>query len=497
MKKIIFFLLALAAIQFGCTKLDVELYDRVPPTDYVADPVLKMSPIYAPMRDHLDWGGWWFANEIPGDGTVAPTRSADWDDGGKWRVLHQHTWDNNTEAINNMWSRYYNGVIEANKFIEEMQGLGDADPIKIAIAKAKVLRAYYYYLLIDNYKDVPFVTSYLNAPQTPSRNFRQDIFARITKDIEDHAPIIPSSATKTGATKGFAYTLLSRLYLNAEVYTGTPQWSKAAQYADSVILLGQYSLETDPLKPFVTNNQNSVENIFVIPYDEDKYTGNNLHMRTLHYNSNLTFNMTAGPWNGFAAMYDHYNSYADNDLRKSGYFLVGQQYTADGAEIKDQGAGGANLIFNPVIPALNMDATFTAVQIRMSGARVKKFEIKNGAKDNLSNDFPIFRYADVLLMKAEALIRLGQNGDQYINPVRTRAGIEALSGATLDDVLAERGREFFWEAHRRSDLIRFGKFNRAWWEKPVSSPDRNTFPIPQWAIDANPKLAEAPVPISN
>lgn len=495
MKKILLFLLLSVSLQFGCTKLDTELYDRVPPSEYVADPVLKMSPIYAPMREFIDGGGWWFANEIPGDGTVGPTRGSDWDDGGKWRALHQHTWDNNTEAVNSMWSRYYNGVIEANKFIEEQIPLGDAEPVKIAIAKAKVLRAYYYYLLIDNYKDVPFITSYLDAPLTPSRNFRADIFARITKDIEDEAPIIPASTSKTGATKGFAYSLLARLYLNAEVYTGTPQWAKAEQYADSVILLGQYSLEADPMKPFVTNNEASVENIFVIPFEENKYTGFNLHMRTLHYNSNLTFNMTAGPWNGFAAMYDHYNTYDDADKRKSGYFLVGQQYAADGTPITDQGAGGEPLIFDPFIPALTIDASYTAIQVRMSGARVKKFEIKDGAKDNLSNDFPLFRYADVMMMKAEAMIRQGQNGDEYINPIRVRAGVAPFSGATLDDVLAERGREFFWEAHRRSDLIRFGKFNQAWWEKPASTPDRNTFPIPQWAIDANPKLAEAPVPI--
>lgn len=495
MKKIFIVLLILSAVQIGCTKLDTVLYDRVPPTEYVADPVLKMSPIYAPMRDFLDWGGWWFANEIPGDGTVGPTRGSDWDDGGKWRVLHQHEWDNNTEAINSMWSRFYNGVIEANKFIEEQAALGDAPEVKIAIAKAKVLRAYYYYLLIDNYKDVPYVTSYLDAPETPSRNFRKDIFERITKDIEDEAPIIPASTSKTGATKGFAYSVLARLYLNAEVYTGTPQWAKAEQYADSVILLGQYSLEADPLKPFVTNNENSPENIFVIPYDEDKYQGFNLHMRTLHYNSNLTFDMTAGPWNGFAVMHDHYNSYEDGDKRKEGYFLVGQQYASDGSPLTDQGAGGENLVFDPFIPALNMDASYTAVEIRMSGARVKKFEIKIGAKDNLSNDFPLFRYADVLLMKAEAMIRQGNNGDEYINQIRNRAGAAPFSGASLDDVLAERGREFFWEAHRRSDLIRFGKFNQSWWEKGVSSPDRNAFPIPQWAIDANPKLADAPVPI--
>jgi hypothetical protein len=135
-----------------------------------------------------------------------------------------------------------------------------------------------------------------------------------------------------------------------------------------------------------------------------------------------------------------------------------------------------------------MDATYTQVQIRLSGARVAKFEIKLGAKENLSNDFPIFRYADVLLMKAEAVIRQGGNGDEWVNMIRNRAGVDSWSGVTLSQLLEERGREMFWEAHRRQDLIRFDEFNKAWWEKQASTPDRKTFPIPQWAIDANPNL---------
>ena len=212
-------------------------------------------------------------------------------------------------------------------------------------------------------------------------------------------------------------------------------------------------------------------------------------MRTLHYNSNLTFDMTVGPWNGFAAMEDFYNTYEANDTRKAG-FLVGQQFTSTGDSIFDPGANNAPLVLNPHIPALNMDNTYTLEEIRMSGARVIKFEIKLGAKDNLSNDFPIFRYADILLMKAEAMIRQGENGDSYVNEIRERAGLSDWSGVGLDSLLAERGREMFWEAKRRQDLIRFGKFNDAWWEKDADGAENNTFPIPQWAIDTNPNLAK-------
>ena len=487
MKKIYLILFIFGVILSGCTDLDEPIIDKVPSSEYTADPIVDMGVIYAPMQEFLDNGGYWFAQELTSDEMVCPTRGGDWDDGGKWRVLHLHAWDNKTEAIAAMWGRFYLGVVQANKFIETYESSQDKPVVAQAIAKAKILRAYYYYLLIDNYKDVPYVTSFLNAEQQPNKTPRVTIFENIVADIEQSYPLVSFSTSKTAVTKGMVFTLLAKLYLNAEVYTGTPQWAKAEQYCDSVIALNQYTLESNALAPFVTNNQSSTENIWVIPYDEDSYKGFNLHMRTLHYNSNQTYDMTAGPWNGFAAMYDHFNTFEDNDVRKSG-FLVGQQKSSLGVDLVDPGAEGANLILNPVIPALVMDASYTAVQIRLSGARVAKFEIKIGAKENLSNDFPIFRYADVLLMKAEAVIRQGGNGDEWINMIRTRAQVDPWSGATLSQLLEERGREMFWEAHRRQDLIRFGEFSKAWWEKLASGADRKTFPIPQWAIDANPNL---------
>jgi starch-binding outer membrane protein, SusD/RagB family len=496
-KSIIISLLILT--QFGCTNLDTELYDRVPEDEYTADPILSMTPIYAPMREFLDWSGWWFAQEITGDGVVGPTRAGDWDDGGKWRVLHQHTWDNNTEAIISMWSRFYNGVTEANRFIELMEPERGDPIIEEAVAKAIILRSYYYYLLIDNYGHVPYITGFSDAPQQPSRNFRDQIFYNILSELETYYSLVEPSISKTGVNQGMVYTLLAKLYLNHAVYTGTENpefWKKAEEYCDMVIELSQFSLEADALGPFITNNDNSPEHIWAIPYHEDLYEGFNLHMRTLHYNSNLTFDMVAGPWNGFAAMEDHFNSYQEDDKRRDG-FLVGEQYTSAGIPIIDQGAGGVPLVFNPHIPALTMGPGNTPVEIRNSGARVVKFQIARGAKANLSNNFPIFRYADVLLMKAEARIRQGLDGDQWVNQVRQRAitNAEAWTNVTLDMLLEERGREMFWEGHRRQDLIRFGKFNRAWWEKPASTADRNIFPIPQWAIDTNPNLEKDPVSI--
>lgn len=491
MKRIFFSIAIMTGLVMGCTDLEEDIIDRIPEDQYVIDPVLQMTPVYEPMQDFLDNGGWWFAQELTSDEMVGPTRANDWDDGGKWRVLHLHTWDDNTEAINRMWPLFFEGVGAANEFIEkQLPGAGDSI-VDAGIAKGKILRDYYYYLLIDNYGDVPYITSYLNAPDLPEKTDRAAIWDSIVVDLESNIEKIGDGTSKTAVTKGMAYSLLAKLYLNAEVYTGRTDpnfWVKAEEACDNIIASGKYSLESNPLAPFVTNNSNSIENIWAIPYDEDSYTGNNLHMRTLHYNSNRTFNMTVGPWNGFAVTEDHYNTYPPEDLRH-GYFLVGQQYTADGEPLTDAAAGGANLVFTPEIPALLMrEGPNNLVQIRMSGVRVVKQEVKLGAKDNLSNDFPIFRYADVLLMKAEAMIRQGKNGDEFVNMIRERAGLDPLTGVTLDQVLEERGREMFWEGHRRQDLIRFGKFLEAWWEKPVSTADRLIFPIPREQKDANPNL---------
>jgi hypothetical protein len=356
------------------------------------------------------------------------------------------------------------------------------------IVEVEVLRAFYYYLLIDNYGDVPYLTSAANAPAQPLKVKRAVIFDSIVNTITKSLPSLKPIDNKYMATRYMAFALLTKLYLNAEVYTGTPQWDKAAMYCDSV-LAGPYVMEANFLAPFVTNNEKSREIIFSIPYDENTFTGFRLHMRTLHYQHNLRFDMPVGPWNGFCATPDFYKTYEDADKRREGYLIYGPQFDVNGVAILD-GETKLPLDIDPNIPSVYMQAAdFTPTQIRTTGARVGKYEIKIGAKENLSNDFPLFRITDFYLIRAELKIRLGGNGDEEINLVRTRAGVGPWSGATLDQLLAERGRELFCEGHRRQDMIRFGKFGMAKWEKP--SPDaagKNIFPIPKWATDANPNL---------
>jgi len=486
------FTLAIISVLSSCTKLEEEVYDRIPEDQFpenAAQASQAIIPAYQELSDLIDDAGWWFwMQETTSDEICFPVRETHWNDGGKWRVLHQHTWDNNTDGVNSMWSHMYDGVFEANKSIDELLPFASEAAAQETIAKLKTLRAFYYYLLIDNYGDVPLVTSFFNAPSLPEKEDRAAIHEFLMDELEESIPRLPEFTNKFAVSQGMARMLMAKLAINAEVYTGTPMYDVADAYLDTIMDSGIYFLEASPSGPFTSQNTNSPEIIFSIPFDELDLKGFRLHMRTLHYRHQETFEMAVEPWNGFCALEDHFNLYSEDDLRRD-WFIFGPQFSAGGQALVDDVAE-AEVVITPEVPALVMDASFTQEEIRMSGARVQKYEIPSGAQENLSNDFPLFRYADVLLMKAETQVRLNGagSGDMYVNEVRDRSGVPSLGGATLDDILEERGRELFCEGHRRQDLIRFGRFNDPWWEKSASTPDRNVFPIPQWAIDANPNL---------
>ena len=488
-------LIAIAAFTFSCTKLDEKVYDSIPGSMYPETPaqIASLSVVtYQKLQDLADDNGWWFlTQEISSDELCAPTRGADWYDGGKWLNLHRHTWTNDDESVNKMWSFYWTGITTCNQILDLMEKIPQNPTLTAKKKEVQVIRSFYYYLLIDTYGDAPYLTSAEKAPAMPYKIKRAAIYDSLVATITRALPSLKAIDRKYMMTRYSAYALLAKLYLNAEVYTGTPQWQKASDFCDSV-MSGPYTLVTDVSEPFKTVNDNCSEIIFSIPYDEDNFTGFRLHMRTLHYQMNLKYNMPVGPWNGFCIVPTFWDTYQSTDKRRLAYNLWGLQYAATGAVIQD-GETHLPLNIDPYVPALYMQPpTYSPTQIRTTGARVGKYEIKMGAKESLSNDFPLFRLTDFYLMKAEAQIRLGNNGDQWINPIRTRAGVSTWTGATLDSLLAERGRELYCEGHRRQDLIRFGKWEQAWWEKAATDQSWRTFPIPKWATDANSNLLLPP-----
>ncbi len=318
------------------------------------------------------------------------------------------------------------------------------------------------------------------------------------------------------------------MYLNAGVYTGTPKWAECIAACDAVINSGAgYILEPTQKNAFVTENQNSKEIIFALPMDES-YTSNwnafDLHMQTLQQENQATYNLKNTPWGGMCAIPQFINTFDQSDARYVNNWIKGQQYTSAGqmlyvaqGDFKDK-----PLSFVNELPGLEKGES-------VHGFRLNKFEIKMGSTNRLSNDYPIFRYAEVLMMKAECLLRTGQpdaaaaivtQGRQRNFPSdpskATVTGAQLQQGSTyaygLKDAvnnlftneggadiqygrfLDELGWEFEQEGHRRTDMIRFGAFTKKSWlsHTATNNPNLILFPIPRTEIQKNNNLVQNP-----
>lgn len=485
----------------SCTDLEEEIYSEVTPETFFqseAEFVSALGNAYTQLRGYGGNGNVFSLQGVTSDEMVVPTRGQDWDDGGHWRRLHTHEYIFEDPIIGGGWSFCYGGINTCNRLIFQFEQL-EVEGADAFIAELKVLRALYYYWLLDLYGNVPLVTEFdVPADFAPANNSRQEVYNFIEKEIMDNVGMLKDEVGGSAygrINKYTAHAILAKLYLNAQVYIGTPKWAETVAYTDSIINSEKYALAPDYADNFVTNNEGSPEFIFAIPYDEVFFQGFNVPMMTLHYLSQRTYNLTAQPWNGFCSMQEFYESYEDTDVRKENNFIVGPQFSASGERLIDNGAeasdpDGPPLTFTPEINELGPQAW------RQAGARIGKWEFALGATPNLSNDLAVFRYADILLMKAEALFRQGDTGGEalrLVNLIRERAGVAPFTALTEDDLLAERGREMFAEHTRRSDLIRFGRYNEAWQFKPADpSTHVNIFPIPRGQLDANKNLVQNP-----
>lgn len=242
---------------------------------------------------------------------------------------------------------------------------------------------------------------------------------------------------------------------------------------------------------FAPNNQDNVELIWTVPFDSNKGGGMNFHMMGLHQPSQFAFNFDSQPWNGYQTLEAFYNSYEKGvDVREKSNFLVGQQYSYSGLPLSDWAADDFNSDGTKHLP-LNYTPEINELapnSIRQSGARMYKFSHSQFERNDKSNDFPILRLSEMYMNRAEGLARAAGDWSLAIpdaNIIRERAEVSAYSSLTAAEFLAERGREFYQESHRRTDLIRFGKYNDAWFEKSASAAYKTLMPIPTDAIIAS------------
>ena len=269
-------------------------------------------------------------------------------------------------------------------------------------------------------------------------------------------------------------------------------WETCIYYCDKLAEEG-YVLESDDAFNFSTHNETSKENIFTIPMDKNIYT-NQFHylFRSYHYTHGgaLGWGSENGTCATISTMKANHYGEADEDARCKMNFVAGV-VKVDGHELLMD--NGKPLEYQPFEVAQNLT---NSKFIKTAGARMAKYEVdRTSYMDGKlqSNDIVLFRYADALLMKAEAKVRNGENGDEELNRIRARVGMPYRK-ATLDNILEERLLELVWEGWRRQDLIRFGKFTGAYdLRTPLqgeSSGYTTVFPIPQKCIDLNSELVQ-------
>lgn len=496
-------MLLVTAFSQSCTNLDEKIYSEVLPDNYFkneAQVVSALGAAYSQLGSYAS-GDVNNLQETTTDEMVVPTRGQDWDDGGNWRRLHLHSWKFEDNAVGGAWDFCFAGINTSNQLIYQLQTLETAKTVDKTlgdsyIAELQALRGFFYWQLIDLYGNVPLFTDFVNTPSAPATVSRLEVYNFVVNDLETAVPLLSKAvdATTYGRMNYWAgKALLAKLYLNAGVYSGTTQWDKVIAACDEIINSTKFNLETNYFTNFNVTNATSKEFILAIPYDQVFFQGFQLGTQTLHYASQGTYNLTQQPWNGFCTLEQFYKSYADNDLRKGGVgtlttpvtkrgnFLAGYQFLSTGGIVTDGGADandpdGKPLNFGNIgdgVPQIN---EVGPQAWRQSGVRIGKWEFAIGADPgNLSNDFAIFRYADILLMKAEALFRKGNVAAALplVNQIRERAGLTDLTSldgkvsfdlngptVTGGELFNEMGREMFAEHNRRQDLIRWG-----FWDK--------------------------------
>jgi len=451
-------------------------------------------------------------SQVSTDETAIPRRGGDWFDGGIWIDTHRHTIGVDHDPTNNAWTYLFSGVNATSRIASQFQQLseeGAVDPelAENFIAEAKALRGFYYFFLMDAFGNVPIIEDFTTVEGNPPNNTdfqqgRQELFDFIEAELLENVPLLTTDVSGAyGRINRYAgHFLLAKLYLNASVYIGEDMYEEAGEQLDIIIDSGEFTLESNYFNNFAVNNENASETIFAIPYDEVFNPGFNWHHMSLHYEQQQQFNFQDQPWNGYATLAEFYNSFDEDDLRRDG-LLAGEQTLPSGEVITDPGtSGNPPLDFTPEIPALDMESADEFPNYRIAGARFAKFEYEQGATPNLNNDFPVMRYADVILMKAETEMRTNGNGQMYFDMIRENNRVGDVGTITLNDenLLAERGRELYMEVWRRQDMIRFPgnegetRFNDSWWEKSVSEAYRNVFPIPEEQINANSNLNQNP-----
>ncbi len=543
MKKILILSLTLFSLLIaGCSDLTENVLDEASAAGLTEKQAAdgSIAPVYARLVDIFTHTTYFTLQEISTDEAILPYRGGtDWGDNGIYVGMHQHTHASTDPNIRNTWLLLNQEISRSVTALNTLPNIKDGN-VKTYIAEARGMRAYYNMVLLDL-----FGVSFLkDDPQAVSEVLRgEKALEYIKAEFLAAEPNLLTTVGPGRLTKGAVWGLLARLHLNSAVYrdryatqfTVKPEdMDKAVEYCDKIINSGQYQLSRDYFSIFNSDNNTNKELIFAV----DQRAEFNGHNRLAYFSlSGDQFPLPAFPLangtDGPAITPDFYRTWtaangttdpaaadprffrqnttipADSCLPEAAInmnrgILRGQQFgliRVNGAFVRCGTNYKIGRLFNVTRNRPTLPVNFTEqVNYTVAGSdyntgyRVLKYEFsrKSASGRNLGDaDISIVRLADVYLMRAEAKLRKSNDAASALADVntvrasRTAVGTPppALTSMTLDLLFRERGFELYWELVRRTDMIRFGKYEGIWTEKTDNNPQKRIFPIPQTAID--------------
>jgi hypothetical protein len=515
MKKIIAILFAgIVSMLFmpSCTDLDESVYDKLPADSFGSNEIemkALMGTVYNTLKTY--WPDrFMYLSESGGSATVTPTRiGGDWYDGGQYREIFMHEWTAQTGVVRSSWNAATTAIGTCNATISKLENstvMTDAQKTE-NIASMRGVRAFWIYTMMDYWGNIPLVTDYSDR-ELPGVRPRQEVFDWLIQEVNAIAEQCPAGTYENYGrfTKGSAYFLLAKLFLNAEAWkvnVSGNAWQQCIAACDKVLGMG-YVLEPDWKTNFGIDDR-SREGIFTICFSEsDTQNRNQLMCQTLHYADNLSDGAKYGAWNGICAQPDYVKLFDVEDPRYEATFRIGERRDRNTGEILKTGQGDP-LIYSvdvSIIPGTEYDGGPWGAVVQEAGARCQKWPYSTSLSNAKGNHFHIFRLSDIYLTKAEALLRSGGDvaeATRLVNTIRERAYGDATHNyATVDlaKMLLERRFELAWEAWSRQDDIRFGDFEKAYWAAsncPRKSGDHLLlYPIPQTAWQTNQNLVQNP-----
>ena len=531
-------LVAAAIVGSGCTKLHEDLTSTLTVTDANKFSNLFLQSAYNDIGVvYEDLGNLLQLQEVSSDECFIPIRGTDWFDGGYHVQLHQHNWTRSSVAL---LETEFTNLNKMNYDATVVLGTnGTADQL----AQARFIRCIALYDLLDLFGQYPLWQPGDNLLLASKVYSGDSAVLFLESELTTCISNLNASNGTTLANQDAARALLMRVYLNRGAFDNraTPTFADADM--QQVITLGQqimsntaHGFESNYFNIFSPNNSATKESLFSLPNAHGANTGSGFYgsienqwYSSLHYNQYTPLNPQAG-WNGFSTMGEFYNTFGVNgtiptqtpadttlDQRIGGTsypgetnasglrtgILIGQQYDQTGA--KEQDRHNNNLVFTNAEEVPSTIDVSLLPSIETSGYRVAKYipDYSTGATSYQvpSNYYILLRYADVILMTAEAEIRQNATNPAaaliLVNTLRAARQAPALTTMALVDpanvyttntLLAERGREMYWEGCRRTDLIRFGVWNIAWRLKAADNGNFYVFPIPLDDLNSNPNL---------